>query len=81
MSASRMTIPEHAHPLVRALFRLMIREDCTTTALSEKTGISRETLRNWRYHSNPRLTDLSACFQVLGKKIVVVNEDEFHGVG
>lgn len=72
----RLAIPERAHPLVKALYRTMKVEQCSVAELSVRSGVERNTIRNWRHHSNPRLTDIVACFQVLGKRLVVVDEEE-----
>lgn len=59
-------IPEHAHPLVRALFAEMNRQRKTMLEVSVAAGMARSTLRLWKTESEPQLANLEACFNVLG---------------
>lgn len=54
-----------SHPFVRALFRGMNEQQVTGIMMEERAGINRGTLTAWRNHS-PKITDLEACFNVLG---------------
>lgn len=73
-----MTVPENAHPMVKRLFAEMIRQRCTMMLMAKKTGIGRITIKNWKHNSNPKLTDLIACLNVLGfdLKIIKVKDPE-----
>lgn len=64
--ASRVTIPEQAHPLVRFIFHEMRRQQVTYYEQSERSGLSRETLTAWRKRSKPDLESLEAALGVLG---------------
>jgi len=54
------------HPLVRALYEEMYRQQITDADICRRTGICREALRNWRTRTNPKITDLEACFNAVG---------------
>jgi hypothetical protein len=56
---------------VRFLFDELHRQRCTEIDFSERTGIYRGTLRNWRTCSNPRVNDLDFALNMLGYEIVV----------
>ena len=67
----RVTVPQHAHPLVRRLFAEMRRQRASTAVVAERAGlISRMTLCGWRHHT-PTLDNLEAALNVLGLKLVV----------
>lgn len=59
-------IPEHAHPLVRALFVEMNHQRKTMLEVAVDAGLARSTLRLWKTESEPQLANLEACFNVLG---------------
>lgn len=67
-----MSVPEHAHPLVRKLIEEMNRQQCTYKTMTKRTGLHQDTIRRWRDKSTPRVGDLEACFTVLGKRLTVV---------
>lgn len=66
----RLTIPKHVDPLVIRLFEEMRTQQIGVLDMAEKSGVSHDTLKNWRHHSNPRLPDIRACFDVLGLRLV-----------
>jgi len=66
------TIPERAHPHVRALFVEMNRHDMSCDTMAEQAGICRETLMNWRKGSHPKLRDIEACLNVVGLTLQAV---------
>lgn len=62
----RVTIPDHAHPLVRFVFHEMRRQEITYGEQADRSGLSRETLTAWRKRSKPDLESLEAVLGVLG---------------
>lgn len=66
----RVTIPDHAHPLVRFVFFEMRRQKVTYGEQAERSGLSRETLTAWRKRSKPDLESLEAALGVLGYGLV-----------
>lgn len=68
---TRVTIPEHCHPLVKALFTEMQEQQCSVLDMAERSGVNKNTLKDWRNRSNPRVHDLEACLNVLGKTLTV----------
>ena len=54
------------HPLVRALYEEMYNQQVTDSDMCRRTGVCREALRNWRTKTNPKITDLEACFNAVG---------------
>ncbi len=67
----RLSIPQTAQPLVRQLFEEMNRQQCGVVEMSERSGVNKNTLKDWRTRTVPRIADLEACFNVLGFDIVV----------
>ena len=57
---------KNAHPLVRALFAEMHKQQVTMIEMAERSGVSRETLESWRSKRVPDLVNLEACLNVLG---------------
>lgn len=72
----RMTVPQHAHPLVRRLYEEVIRQQVPIKILSKKSGVHPQTIREWRTRLRPKLDDLEACFGVLGYKITIKEADD-----
>ncbi len=67
----RLTIPAHAHPLVRKLFEEMNREQIGLTDMAERAGLARATFKGWRTRHCPRIVELEACYNVLGWGLTV----------
>jgi len=67
----RLTIPVGAHPLVRRLFDEMNAQQCGVLEMAERSGVNKNTFKDWRTRTMPRVADLEACFNVLGFEIVV----------
>lgn len=76
----RLKVPEKAHPLVRQLLIEMNREMIGLSDLAERSGIAMSTLRGWRTRRNPRVNDLEACFNALGKRLIVAHLPDISGV-
>lgn len=66
-----VAVPEDVHPLVRKLFVEMNRQKTTIKELSLRSGVGVQTISGWRYSYMPRLDTLDACFNALGKTLVV----------
>lgn len=66
-----VSIPEKAHPLVRQLFEEMHRQQCGVLDMAERSGVNKNTLKDWRTRTMPRVADLNACFNVLGLELIV----------
>jgi len=62
----------NGHPVVRFLFEELYRQRMCEQDLADRSGINRDTLRNWRTRNNPRVTDLEATLQCLGYKLKAV---------
>lgn len=69
----RLTIPPHAHPLVRKLFEEMNREQIGVLDMAERSGVSKNTLKDWRTRTVPTVDNLDACYNVLGKQLRVAD--------
>ena len=69
----KVSIPTNASPLVTELFRLMNEEQIGVLDMSERTGINKNTFKDWRTRTVPKITDLEACFSVFGLKLKVVS--------
>lgn len=67
----RLSIPPHAHPLVRRLWMEMNRNRITVKDVAERAGIGQKTMNEWRKRRNPSVANLVACFNVLGLDLVV----------
>ncbi len=67
----RLPIPTHAHPLVRKLFEEMNYQRIGVTDLAERAGLALGTFKGWRTRHCPRIVELEACFNVLGKELAV----------
>lgn len=63
------------HPVVKFLFEQLVEQRLTESDLAERTGIHRDTLRNWRTRYNPRVTDLDAALRPLGFELRAVHID------
>lgn len=57
------------HPMVKALYEEMHSQRVTDADMSDRTGINVNTMKDWRTRTIPRITDLEACFNVLGMTI------------
>lgn len=54
-----------AHPFISKLYTEMNRQQVTGAVMEDRSGVSRGSLSNWRFHL-PKIADLEACFNVLG---------------
>ena len=69
----KVSIPERCHPLVRILFDEMQKQRLGVVDMAKKSGVNKNTLKDWRIRTTPRIADLEACFNVLGLKLIPVS--------
>lgn len=62
----RHKIPNGVHPLVKTLFREMNRQHLGMLDMSERSGVNRNTINDWKRRSIPSIHNLEACYNVLG---------------
>lgn len=66
-----------AHPAVREIWETFDRDpNVTVKGTARRSGIDDSTLRGWRRGTSPRLADVEAVLNALGKKLVVVCVDK-----
>lgn len=59
----------NGNPIVRFLFQEMHRQKVCQIDLSERVGLHRDTLRNWRTRHTPKVDDIEAALNYLGYKL------------
>ena len=64
--ASRISVPDRAHPHAKLVFRLMNEQAVTYDEMEWRANVLRSTLKAWRTSNSPGLETLSACLGVLG---------------
>ena len=64
------------HPLVGRLIREMMHVGLSENEMAKQSGINRQTLNAWRLRTNPKITDLEACFNVLGYTLEPVRKKD-----
>lgn len=69
-------VPQNSHPLVKLLFVEMNAQQLTMKELAERSGVRRETIRQWKTRANPLLTHVDACLNVLGVRIIAAEMDD-----
>jgi hypothetical protein len=65
----RLSVPPRAHPLVRKLFEEMNYQQIGMLDLAERSGVNKNTIKDWKDRSIPQVHNLDACFEVLGMKL------------
>lgn len=70
------SVPDRAHPLVKKLFREMHRHQIGVLDMAERSGVNKNTLKDWRTRTVPRVPDLEACFNVIGYRLTAVSNHE-----
>lgn len=73
---SKITIPEHAHPLAKAVFAEMKRQGVTYDSLEWSAGVLRSTLKAWRTNNRPGLDTIEAALGSLGFHVLPVPKPE-----
>lgn len=71
----------NGNPIVKFLFEEMHRQRCCQMDLSERVGLHRDTLRNWRTRYTPRVNDLEAALNQLGYTLRVARLRDVRQVG
>jgi hypothetical protein len=69
---SKITIPERAHPLAKAVFAEMKRQGVTYDSLEWRAGVLRSTFKAWRTNNLPGLDTISAALGALGWDVLPV---------
>lgn len=72
----RLTVPDRAHPLVRRMFEEMNRQQIGMLDLAERSGVNKNTIKDWKDRSAPQVQNLAACFNVLGLELTVARRKE-----
>ncbi len=67
-----VTIPEHAHPIVKGLFARMIDERASYERVAAPSGIGIPTLTGWRFRHMPLIDTIDAALNVFGLQIAIV---------
>jgi hypothetical protein len=69
---SRVTVPEHAHPIARLIFTLVRRQNMTLVELSEKAGVLQSTVKATRHRNIPTLSTAHCLINALDHEICIV---------
>ena len=69
---SKITIPEHCHPLAKLVFAEMKRQRIGYDALEWDSGVLRSTFKAWRTDNRPGLASIEAALGALGWALVPV---------
>lgn len=73
---SKITVPEHAHPLAKALFAEMRRQGVTYDELEHRAGVLRSTVKAYRKNNRPGLDTIEATLGALGWTVLPVPRPE-----
>lgn len=68
--------PDKAHPLVRHLFEEMNKQQIGILDMADRSGINKNTLRDWRTRTVPTVDNLEACFSVLGLRLTTAKSEK-----
>lgn len=68
----RIPIPTHCHPLVRAWIAALNDQQTSLTEVSNRCGMDRRALSDWRYRRMPRLDNFEAALNVIGLRLVIL---------
>ena len=69
---SKITIPERAHPLAKAVFAEMRRQSVSYDELEWRAGVLRSTFKAWRTNNRPGLDTIEAALGSLGWHVLAV---------
>lgn len=67
----KLPIPAHVHPLMRRLFCELNAQRTTITEAAGRSGLRRETISDWRYRQEPRLSDFNAVLNAIGLELCI----------
>jgi len=71
----KISPPERAHPLVKKMFDHMNHQQIGVLDLADRSGVNKNTLRDWRTRTVPTIDNFVACLTVLGLKLVIVSDE------
>ena len=66
-----LLIPSNTHPLVVRLFQEMNRNRIGILDMSERSGVNKNTINDWKRRSMPRIDNIEACYGSLGLKLTI----------
>lgn len=67
----RFSIPDRLHPAVKRLFVEMNAQCVGPLDMSERSGVNKNTFKDWRTRTMPTVDNLDACLNVLGLELAV----------
>lgn len=73
---SKITIPEHCHPLAKVVFAEMRRQGVTYDELEHRSGVLRSTFKAWRTNNRPGLDTIEAALGALGWSVLPVPDPQ-----
>lgn len=65
------SVPDKASPLIRLLFEKMNSEQIGVLDMSDRSGVNKNTFKEWRTRTVPTVDNLEACFNVLGYTLTI----------
>lgn len=71
MSFRRLSVPSRTHLLVRRLFEEMNAQQIGQLDMADRSGVNKNTFKDWRTRTVPTIDNLEACFNVLGLELTV----------
>jgi hypothetical protein len=66
------TVPPHTHPLVRLLFQELRTRQIPMHDLCSRSGLSINTVINWRAANTPNLINIEAALNAIGYDLVAI---------
>lgn len=66
-----LTIPAHAHPLVRRFFAELNAQRTTLAEVSERSNVGVDTMRFWATRHTPRVDLLDAALNTIDLELVI----------
>lgn len=67
----KLTVPDHAHPLVRRFIGELNRQQTTLSEVAVRAGLARATMSDWRYRREPTLSNFEAALNVIGLELSI----------
>lgn len=71
----KISPPERAHPLVKKMFDSMNHQQIGVLDLADRSGVNKNTIRDWRTRTVPTVDNFVACLNVLGLKLVIASDE------
>lgn len=72
-----LSVGDKAHPIVQKLFREMNKQQIGLLDMAERSGVNKNTLKDWRLRTVPTVDNLEACFNVLGLSLTTTASKEY----